>query len=64
MVDLFLTSKYGHTFDINDRLPNNSKQKETRYFDTRIRTRLTPKNRAQFRKNIRQFAPNKSFEPF
>ena len=39
-------------------------QKDTNYFERKIRTRLTPENQNQFRNNIKEFGQSKNLIPF
>jgi hypothetical protein len=59
-----LLSKHGHRFGGNDPLPIDPNQKDTNYFERKIRTRLTPENRDQFRNNIKKFGQSKNLIPF
>jgi hypothetical protein len=59
-----LVSKHGHRFGVNDPLPMDSKQQDTNYFERKIRTRLTPENRNQFRNNLQEFGHNSDLVPF
>ena len=59
-----LLSKHGHDFDIDARFPIDPAQKDTKYKSSKIRTRLSPKNRNQFRKNLEQFGQNQNLVTF
>ena len=59
-----LLSKHGHNFGVNDPLAMDPKQKDTNYFERKIRTRLTPENWKQFRNNIKQFGQSKNLISF
>lgn len=59
-----LLPKHGHTFGIDDRLPRNPDQKDNGYEDNKIRTRLNPENRDQFRENVNEFGKNPNLVPF
>ena len=59
-----LLSKHGHRFGVNDPLAIDPNQKDTNYFERKIRTRLTPENRNQFRNNIKKFGQSKNLIPF
>jgi hypothetical protein len=51
-----------HRYD--DLLPPNPNQKATKYPSDKIRTRLTPENRNQFRDNLKEFGQNKDLVSF